>query len=274
MKQLRKNIFETNSSSTHVLSIEGLHGIKPLLKTKYSNCYGFYEKFCDYQKISDLILYQKEFNYLQGINPIYAEPDLEPDRQYTKPLSKAKLFWTYLMQCNIADERLRNYIEVMFDILKEAETYFYKDYKKWCSQYLYFNLLFWTSDKFLDILYDKMLIDKTEDIYGDYYYKWKSNNFIFEPLSEYNNRYSDRHYSEELGQYTEPEYRINWKKKAKRPKNQVYTDTDEPQSEWGIFEDHYLAGELEVFDDVLRDKKILKAVILNGECIYSCKRIG
>ena len=79
MKQIRKSVFETNSSSTHVLSIEGLKGIREYTK----------QPLCKYS--IDLVasnmlqsrLADGDKIYLQGINPIFANPDLE-DRQYTK----------------------------------------------------------------------------------------------------------------------------------------------------------------------------------------------
>lgn len=63
-------------------------------------------------------------------------------------------------------------------------------------------------------------------------------------------------------------------KKARKAKNQKYTETIKPEKEWGVFTEHYLAKEIESFDEVLKDKKILKAVMTNKECVYNCKRIG
>lgn len=78
MKQIRQNVFETNSSSTHVLSIEGFEGIKPLIKNKSietNKCYGYFEKLYDFNVIENCIELG-EYICCQGINPIYAEPDL------------------------------------------------------------------------------------------------------------------------------------------------------------------------------------------------------
>ena len=113
MKQIRKSVFETNSSSTHVLSIEGLKGIREYTK----------QPLCKYS--IDLVasnmlqsrLADGDKMYLQGINPIFANPDLE-DRRYIKTLSKAKLYWTYLVQNKITDERFENYVFVMNQIMQ------------------------------------------------------------------------------------------------------------------------------------------------------------
>ena len=47
-----------------------------------------------------------------------------------------------------------------------------------------------------------------------------------------------------------------------------------PEKEWGVFTEHCLAKEVEAFDEVLRNKKYLKAVMTNKKCVYNCKRIG
>ena len=277
MKQIRHSVFETNSSSTHVLSIEGLKGIREYTK----------QPLCKYS--IDLVasnmlqsrLADGDNMYLQGINPIFADPDLE-DRQYTKTLSKAKLYWTYLVQNKITDERFENYISVMDEIMYFIEKYYRKDWKlKFFSQ---FAIVFWVSDEYLEVLKQKFSVVKIEDSCQKYYllakdiHHTKLTEMIFEPLSNYH-RCKDSYsnypwYADDLDDVWQNEYTVNWQKKARKAKNQKYTETIKPEKEWGVFNEHCLAKEVEAFDEVLRNKKYLKAVMTNKKCVYNCKRIG
>ena len=277
MKQIRKSVFETNSSSTHVLSIEGLKGIREYTK----------QPLCEYS--IDLVasnmlqsrLADGDKMYLQGINPIFANPDLE-DRQYTKTLSKAKLYWTYLVQNKITDERFENYISVMDEIMYFIEKYYRKDWKlKFFSQ---FAIVFWVSDEYLEVLKQKFSVVKIEDSCQKYYllakdiHHTKLTEMILEPLSNYH-RCKDSYsnypwYADDLDDVWQNEYTVNWQKKARKAKNQKYTETIKPEKEWGVFNEHCLAKEVESFDEVLKNKKYLKAVMTNKKCVYNCKRIG
>lgn len=277
MKQIRKSVFETNSSSTHVLSIEGLKGIREYTK----------QPLCKYS--IDLVannmlqsrLADGDKMYLQGINPIFANPDLE-DRQYTKTLSKAKLYWTYLVQNKITDERFDNYISVMDEIMYFIQKYYRKDWK--IKQFLQFAIVFFASDEYLETLKQKLTLAKIEDKCQKYHllakdiFHTKLTEMIIEPLSNYH-RCKDSYsnypwYADDLDDVWQNEYTVNWQKKARKAKNQKYTETIKPEKEWGVFDDHFLAKDVEAFDEVLKNKKYLKAVLTNDECVYSCKRIG
>lgn len=277
MKQIRKSVFETNSSSTHVLSIEGLKGIREYTK----------QPLCKYS--IDLVasnmlqsrLADGDKMYLQGINPIFANPDLE-DRQYTKTLSKAKLYWTYLVQNKITDERFDNYISVMDEIMYFIQKYYRKDWK--IKQFLQFAIVFFASDEYLETLKQKLTLAKIEDSCQKYHilakniFYTKLTEMIIEPLSNYH-RCKDSYsnypwYADDLDDVWQNEYTVNWQKKARKAKNQKYTETIKPEKEWGVFNDHFLAKDVEAFDEVLRNQKYLKAVMTNKKCVYNCKRIG
>ena len=96
---------------------------------------------------------------LQGINPIFANPDLE-DRQYTKTLSKAKLYWTYIVQNKITDERFKNYIFVMDQIVHFIQKYYEKD---WKIHFLMFDLVFFASGEYLEVLKQKKNVKLIKD---------------------------------------------------------------------------------------------------------------
>ena len=276
MKQIRKSVFETNSSSTHVLSIEGLKGIREYTK----------QPLCKYS--IDLVasnmlqsrLADGDKMYLQGINPIFANPDLE-DRQYTKTLSKAKLYWTYLMQNKITGERLENYVFVMNQIMQFIQKYYEKD---WKIHFLMFDLIFFASDEYLEVLKQKKNVKLIKDTCQKYrVFTSELDNplltyILLEPLSNYH-RCKDSYsnypwYADDLDDVWQNEYTVNWQKKARKAKNQKYTETIKPEKEWGVFDDHFLAKDVEAFDEVLKNKKYLKAVLTNDECVYNCKRIG
>lgn len=275
MKQIRKNVFETNSSSTHVLSIEGLKGIKPFIK----------KPLCKYSidLVASNMLNSITANdgrmYLQGINPIFANPDLE-DRQYTDTLSKAKLYWTYLMQNKITDERFSNYIFVMNEIMQFIQKYYEKDCK---TSFLMFDLVFFASDEYIEVLKQKNYIRHYSDKQRYRLFTLELDNplltyILLEPLSNYHKNkdsYSNYPwYADDLDDVWQNEYTVNWQKKARKAKNQKYTETRNPVKEWGVFTEYCLVKELEAFDEVLRDKKILKAVLTNTKCVYNCKRVG
>lgn len=276
MKQIRQSVFETNSSSTHVLSIEGFGGIKPLIKNKSietNKHYGYFEKLYDFDVIENCI----ESNwpvYLQGINPIYAEPDLE-DRQYTWPISKVKLLWTYLMQRNIIDDKLFNFLKVLAYLNKKAEKYVYNDWKKLCKTKLEIQLHLWTSQEFLEtLLTGEQLSEKSERGVEDRYYSWiKYDKILFCPLVDYKPRNGYENYSDELSGYYEQETKVNWQQKPKKGV-QTYKETKCPKKEWGVFAEHYLAKNVDTLEEILNDPKVLKAVILNQECMIWTKRIG
>lgn len=277
MRQVRHNVFETNSSSTHVLSIEGLKGIKPYTK----------QPFCKYSidLVADnklnMLLANYDKNYYQGINPIFANPDLEK-RQYIDTLSKAKLYWTYLMQNKITDERFENYISVIDEIMYFIKKWYKKSWK--IKLFPHFAIVFWVSDEYLEALKQKFTISRIEDSCQKYHFipkdthNTKLTEIILEPLSNYHkckdscsNYYC---YADDLDDVWENEYTVNWLNKAIKAKNQKYTETIKPEREWGVFTEHWLAKEIESFDEVLKDKKILKAVMTNKNCVINCKRIG
>ena len=275
MKQIRKSVFETNSSSTHVLSIEGLKGIRQYTKKPLCN----YSIDLVASNLLNNILADNDKYYLQGINPIFANPDLE-NRQYTKTLSKAKLYWTYLMQNKITDERFENYIAVMDDLMDFIKRYYERD---WKMKFIQFAIVFWVSDEYLEALNQKGVATQMEERCEKYWLiinniHTKFTSMILEPLSNYH-RCKDSYsnypwYADDLDDVWQNEYTINWQKKARKTKNQKYTETIKPEKEWGVFTEHCLAKEIESFDEVLRNKKYLKTIMTNKECVYNCKRVG
>ena len=279
MKQIRQNVFETNSSSTHVLSIEGLGGIKPLIKNKSieTNKYcGYFEKLYDFGVIENCIE-SGEYICRQGINPIYAEPDLET-RQYTWPLSKVKLLWTYLVQRNIIDDKLFNFLNALSYLNKKAEKYVYNDWKSYGNvkeHGIELELCLWVSQEFLEtLLTGEQLNGDSERGRDAGLYPWITyDKIMFGALVDYkqnNNRMCYMGYSDILSGFYEQETVVNWQKKPKKGL-QTYKEIKCPKKEWGVFKEHCLAKNVEDLDEILDHPKVLKAVILNPECMIWTK---
>ena len=270
MIKIRKNVFETNSSSTHVLSIEGFKGISPFINKK-RDPYFIKDGLVDTNEI-DL---RGSPLYHQGINPIYSDPDVD-DVKYEKALSKAKLIWTYLMQNLITDERLVIFLNVMHRLMvtvrKEEESR-YKDQK---LKFTSIGYVFWTSTRYMEELRQLSNLFTGSDNCIHYDYAGITSQFC--PLSEYEERCStivETYYSDRLSQYYPDECEVNW---SKRRKNHKYTDINDVDREWGIYADHSLVTPgswgSELFDALLTDPKTLKAVLINEECVIHGKRVG
>ncbi len=112
MRQIRKSVFETNSSSTHAISLTGdyvYNGIKSkelLMKPKYVSLL---------DSNWDVGRYQY---FILGLEPVLADPDsFDTTRPiYSKAYEKATLLWTYIQQNNLTDICLLNYMEVMNEL--------------------------------------------------------------------------------------------------------------------------------------------------------------
>ena len=279
MKQIRQNVFETNSSSTHVLSIEGFGGIKPLIKNKSietNKHYGYFENLYDFDVIENCIE-SKEYICRQGISPIYAEPDLE-DRKYTWPISKVKLLWTYLVQRNVVDDKLFNFLNVLAYLNKKAEKYVYNDWKNYGDvkeHGIELELYLWASQEFLETLLTGDQLNGSSDRGKDSgFYPWIAyDKILFCSLSDYEQGEQLGNYSDKLSGYRKQETVVNWQSKPKKGRH-VYKETKCPKKEWGVFMEHYLSKEVEVLNEILDNPKVLKAVILNSKCIIWTKRIG
>ena len=302
MKQVRNNIFETNSSSTHAIVISKLHGVDDIQISENNTPYSLIED-CN---IIDYLYSSKEKEntvFLQNIIPLLGNSDFydlqnfehEGDsyiEEYVTSFHKVCFFWTLFNQLKLKGERLENFLHVINDITYDCVR---NEFLRRFPQ-LHIYLACWCTDEYLEILKSKFKLVK-QDLFWtsktfpylkfaslqDYIsiikklYKDTTTFYIIEESiveyieyvnKKYDNRISKTHYDV-------------FQKWLQCKKFEAIHDekNDTDTYEWGIFAEHHPVESLNFwglnqFDECLNDRTILKKVLFSREVIIKGVRIG
>ena len=122
--QTRQGLFETNSSSSHVLTVMGGSNIleEDISLSKAPGEYQIRELYDSNWDVQD------NAKTFIGIEPAAFDPDEDTKMNYNYIAEKITFLWTYLIQTNIAGKCLSNFLDVVLEAFVTRDKYLKKEY--------------------------------------------------------------------------------------------------------------------------------------------------